>query len=1235
MTDPRLEIYRHLPLYARMFDRRGVLLHFAEVMQLQYDIIDDLLQRREFIFHPDFVPREMIPFLGQLVGLAAADGHYLGIGINPEWPEAWQRDLLWRAISYWNCKGTDKGVRMAVSMWLRYDKPFQIYLPFGKRPMATPPRWFGYGSRYDHNWNKPFERQKVLGAGDYFHFQATNFTRLVASGYNWDFKTSYKKELKVSHKEPTKPTLSRIGPRNQWKHFYLTPEDWNQIFPDLHTLDMEMLPVLTRPTNFGWLSFHSSIKLRPIIDIDTVKQETRRHIDVDGHHYPDFYPILGNRQVKTRPISIEQTYTVPGNWLAATQYTTRMGRVERPSLTPKTETITKTTFQKGVWPAATYGDLPAAMPLPEGDAKEPLVEVLVKGNWVPVEYQRDLYSAARQKTKVVSQTSQLVGKSRQNTASYRDRYNSMPFWYAPAVARLQIQERTIQVLTGSRNYYSPTYWAFRPARRTPTTAIATEAAPPRTPRRVLGGYCYSARIVRATTTETQSSVGGNYRHCFTFTNPTPRHSPGEPGQTDTAVIYGANPRTAAQYGDRFPAVIYYQKTLITYAGNWSWAAHYNHAYGRPYYSPPRSTEDLVARSHSIHRSMPRDTYCGKSITYEYRDIPRLPYMTYGSCYGRAWFVPRKSIAYPVSIRLTGGSGSYYRFSQVRRKEPSLTNPQGRTRALSASYRYGSGRQWYFAPTHVKSTHTTALPPVFTGGLSYYAPARIKTVTEVKDLPELPEGFEPLPFFTQYYFPYQRRTVRFTSQRPDSSLRCVPGLKTKVLKGIETITIPGNASIPSRLVIKKNPSTSTGSNTFKVKSGIYPKNRSDWYPVLSRRQGELGQEVITVPAIPPIPGNQVLTKIQSQKTTRIIKTEVKGNGWGRPWSAPYVQIRIPELDVDWRMELTGALSSPIEMSFSVDIGNLAPVEFPEKEGTFIRRSDRNPVTPKDCWYFPAQLTVREIVEEIPAKYRLSKPSKVANYYGRFGRLASYHYLGTLGTAKFTQTRKKIGEFTVPAPMGYYFAAQLIPSQTKIEHPAKWALIRPATVATYRQQWGKLCPYDTRPRPTEAPRIETRPIYGTGRLCNVVNQFTTFRVQHWYDYVVDLPAVSLPPIGELYPGITAMNRSDNWTLILETKNSLIQVHPSSLFWTTATAELPHLNAHTATSFSKERGLTNLYVEFVVRLDLDELTQLFSVIVNCERKVIFTDRFVEPLNIHQSTVVGFKFLIQTDLMAKAQLA
>lgn len=1220
MTDPRLDIYQHLPIYARMFDRRGVLLHFAQAMQMSYDAIDELLQRREFTFHPDFVPKEMIGFFGQLVGLAAADGHYLGIGINPEWPEAWQRDLLWRAIPYWDCKGTDKGVRMAVSMWLRYDEPFKIYLPFGKRPLATPPRWFGYGTRYDYNWNKTFEAKKVLGAGDYPQVRTATHKALVSRSYNWGYQSVYRKELEVSQNGPRVSRGSRIGPRNQWKHFYLTPENWNQIFPNLHTLDIEMLPVLTRPTNFGWLSFRSTVNIKPIIDdVDKVQRETRRHLELDGHQYPDRYPILGGRVPKTRLITLERSHTVAGNWSNATQYTTQFGQIKSQTASTS-QTVTKTQFQQGVWPAASYGDIPSGMSLPEGSTTQPLVEVLVAGNWVPIEYQRDLYSSANRKTEVVSHRTEVVGKS---GASYLNLYNRMPSWYAKAIALSIVQERTITGLTGGRPYYSPTYWAFRPARPVGSTSILPTRTTPKP--RVLGGYCYSARIEQSRVIQRQSQVRGNYRQCFSYSSNVPRLPDAPPTPVDSLIIQGANPRDAAQYGDRFPTP-YTEATSISYGGNWSGAARYNRSYGRPYYSPPLTGEKVTVRSRLPFLKMPTTGYAGKAITYTLTPTRRLPYATYQTSYGRAWFVPERIIATITSVRPVGKSVVYYRFARPKSTPAPLPVTATRFHHTGISHRYGSGKQWYFASQTRSHTETIALPPILKGGLSYYAPAKIKTITEVKDSPSVPT-FRLQAFSAEYYFPTQKKITSITVPAPKPPNQCLAGFKAKILKGLEAVTTGGTPHIPSRMFVKKLPAITTGRDTTGIQAGIFPKNRRDWYPVLNRRLGISGKETIEIPAIPANPTNQILVQVQKGSTTTRVERRIEGNGWGRAWTIPYVQTRIRPLKIDLPDILT-----PIEMDFTLDISHLAPIEIAPTPDPFIRQISPGVLSARDYWYFPARHDVRETVTEIPTRYRLSNPKTVANYFQKLGHASFYYYPAKSGRPRSSETRETFGAFTVPAPLSYYLAPKRVPLTTKNEQGEKWRLIEPKKIATYQQQWGQTCAYDTKPQPAIPGKTTFHPVYVQRQLCNVANRFTTFKVKNWYEYTVDLPASTRPPVGELYPEFAAMNRSDNWTLSLETSKEYVQVHPSALFWTTEKAKLPDLNAPTAISFNREKGLTNLYIEFVIRLD--KSVKLFSAIVNCERTTVFSDRFVEALNVHEDTIVGFKFLIQTNLMAKAPL-
>lgn len=290
-------LYEMLPLYAQMADEMGVLQHLCDVgIQPQLDTLYKLIELQEHLYDPDH-PASFphLDWLGQFVGLGKVEDHYLGVGINPEWPTIHKRNLIKAAWKYWQIKGTEKGIRMAIALWLLWDKAddrqlLEIRQPLGRFPMEQPPNWITCGTRFDHFRTQTFNELQRMGWGDRpgrsYRPRHKIFTD---SGQSWTYGNRYS-DRRLLYRKPAviSSECSMMGIFRPWMHFNeLDEADWHKIFPDIFELNHEIWMATATPTVVGW--FHFPVKeLQPKILLPKPIAHKYK-FKCDGIHYGDRY----------------------------------------------------------------------------------------------------------------------------------------------------------------------------------------------------------------------------------------------------------------------------------------------------------------------------------------------------------------------------------------------------------------------------------------------------------------------------------------------------------------------------------------------------------------------------------------------------------------------------------------------------------------------------------------------------------------------------------------------------------------------------------------------------------------------------------------------------------------------------------------------------------------------------------------------------------------------------------
>ena len=290
-------LFEMLPLYAQMADEMGILQHLCDVgVQPQLDTLYKIIELQEYLYDPDH-PASFphLDWLGQFVGLGKIEDHYLGVGINPEWPTIHKRNLIKSAWKYWQIKGTEKGIRMAIALWLLWDKSndrqlLEIRQPLGRFPISQPPNWITCGTRYNHFRTQTFNELQQMGWGDApGRTYRPRYKIFTDPGKSWRYGNRYS-DRRLVYRKPAEISgdCSMMGIFRPWMHFNeLDETDWHKIFPDIFELNHEIWIATSTPTVIGW--FHFPVKeLQPKV-LPPRPIAYKYKFECDGIHYGDRY----------------------------------------------------------------------------------------------------------------------------------------------------------------------------------------------------------------------------------------------------------------------------------------------------------------------------------------------------------------------------------------------------------------------------------------------------------------------------------------------------------------------------------------------------------------------------------------------------------------------------------------------------------------------------------------------------------------------------------------------------------------------------------------------------------------------------------------------------------------------------------------------------------------------------------------------------------------------------------
>ncbi|NJR40969.1 MAG: hypothetical protein HC781_21680 [Leptolyngbyaceae cyanobacterium CSU_1_4] len=295
-SNPSPQIIENLPFYARLVDDQGTLEHIANALQPQYDSIMNRLDQREIFFNPSIAPAEWLDWLGQFVGLATIDGHWLGTGINPQWQTGQKRRIIYRAIKYFANKGNEWGIREAIALWLEWEsahdkKQLILRLPFGETMTSDPPQWFHYHTHYAAPHLQTWAERQHFGSGDYEQFyQPDWFTLQGNSLQQYDVTLWSDRQLDQVAAPVLESSGSALGTQRPWMHFCLKENEWNNIFPSIIKLNPEIWSSYAEPEVFGWLTYRLREPLLLVATDDGRDNFLTQEIwNIDGFQYGDLW----------------------------------------------------------------------------------------------------------------------------------------------------------------------------------------------------------------------------------------------------------------------------------------------------------------------------------------------------------------------------------------------------------------------------------------------------------------------------------------------------------------------------------------------------------------------------------------------------------------------------------------------------------------------------------------------------------------------------------------------------------------------------------------------------------------------------------------------------------------------------------------------------------------------------------------------------------------------------------
>jgi len=232
------------------------------------------------------------------VALAPIGDRILGLGLDPGWAPLHKREVIKRAWRYWQTKGTERGVREALALWFRWEEAqtepaVLIRLPWGTRPSATPPQWWGYTTRYDAWPTQTWDERQLLGSGDYPQRYTPDWTIVQSDQTPWEYDDRFDQDFVERDVVAIDSPGSMLGPHAVWEHLTPGVDRWNEVFPGIHPLNEESWDIQARVGVFGWIDGGETEPMVVRRSPATVQTQTVYDVEIIGFRYSDMLPFSG------------------------------------------------------------------------------------------------------------------------------------------------------------------------------------------------------------------------------------------------------------------------------------------------------------------------------------------------------------------------------------------------------------------------------------------------------------------------------------------------------------------------------------------------------------------------------------------------------------------------------------------------------------------------------------------------------------------------------------------------------------------------------------------------------------------------------------------------------------------------------------------------------------------------------------------------------------------------------
>lgn len=316
-----LELYRNFPVYARLLDAdtARVLEHVCNAFQPELNALRNRIVDRGYFYNLNTTPEAYLDWLQQFVGGSPIGEQFLGLGLNPNWSQAHKRKVISRLWRYWQMKGTEWGVREAIALWLQWEPAhgdrLEIRKPFGKSASQILPQWWQQYTPYDATLNQTWTERQFFGSGDYGQSYRPDYFTLQGAAFS-EYGQPWSDRFLTTIEAPRLDSPgSMLGPERPRLHFFLAEDEWNNIFPDILTLNPEIWSVNARPCVFGWLNcrLREALSLEPTQN--PVHYRTDEILTIDGFRYGDsWHASAGVSHVRTETTEVTEPFEVaPGH----------------------------------------------------------------------------------------------------------------------------------------------------------------------------------------------------------------------------------------------------------------------------------------------------------------------------------------------------------------------------------------------------------------------------------------------------------------------------------------------------------------------------------------------------------------------------------------------------------------------------------------------------------------------------------------------------------------------------------------------------------------------------------------------------------------------------------------------------------------------------------------------------------------------------------------------------------